>query len=338
MNPSSPPTWKAWLPALKWIARLVILALVAIGIAKTCRDAQAQFVEHRYSLADLDWSWVALSCVFYIVATIPCAWFWQQALVAMGQRPHWWESLRAYYVGHLGKYVPGKALVVVIRAALVRSQRVDGTVAALAVFVETLTLMAVGAIIAAVILAVVGQSRDQSFLTVVAIGLGICAGVPSVPPIFRAVVRRLPYVKSHPAVAPAVRGLKLGLMARGWAAMTISWLLMGLSLWATLRAMDNVTDAPLDLASTLPLLTASIALATVAGFMSLIPGGLGVRELVVTALLVPTFGEIAAIVSAVVMRLVSLVSEVLVSAILYFFAPATSDPAAASQPPRDDIA
>lgn len=323
MKSSSSPSWKAWLPALKWTARLVILALVAFGIYKTWQDAQAKFVEHRFSPADLDGRWIAASCALYIAATLPCAWFWQQTLLAMGQRPRWWEALRAYYVGHLGKYVPGKALVVVIRAALVRSLRVDGAVAALAVFVETLTLMAVGAVIAAVILAIYGQSQDQQYLTVVAVGLGLCAGIPSAPPLFRAVVARLPYVKSHPGIAPAVEGLKLGLMARGWVAMTISWLLMGLSLWATLRGMSSVTEAPVDLIVHLPLLTACISLATVAGFMSLIPGGLGVRELVVTALLVPTFGEIAAIVSAVVMRLVSLVSEVLVSTILYFLAPAT---------------
>lgn len=309
---------------MKWIIRLAIAALVVWGIAKTWQDAQAKFAEHRFSLADLELGWIGLSCGLYVLATLPCAWFWQQALVAMGQRPRWYEALRAYYVGHLGKYVPGKALVVVMRAALVRSTRTDGTVAAMAVFVETLTLMSVGAVLSAVILAVRGQSHDQQqYLTLVAVALGLCAGVPSAPPIFRLVVRRLPYVKSHPAVIPAVEGLKLGLLARGWLAMTVSWLLMGLSLWATLRGMASTTDVSLALADTLPLLTASIALATVAGFMSLIPGGLGVRELVVAVLLVPAFGEVAAVVSAVVMRLVSLVSEVLVSTILYFLVPAT---------------
>lgn len=309
---------------MKWIIRLAIVALVVWGIAKTWQDAQAKFAEHRFSLADLDFGWIGLSCGLYVLATLPCAWFWQQTLIAMGQCPRWYEALRAYYVGHLGKYVPGKALVVVMRAAMVRSARTDGTVAAMAVFVETLTLMAVGAVLSAVILAIRGQTHDQQqFLTLVAVGLGLCAGVPSAPPIFRLVVRRLPYVKTHPAVIPAVEGLKLGLLARGWLAMTVSWLLMGLSLWATLRGMASTTDASLALADAMPLLTASIALATVAGFMSLIPGGLGVRELVIAVLLVPAFGEVAAVVSAVVMRLVSLVSEVLVSTILYFLVPAT---------------
>ena len=55
------------------------------------------------------------------------------------------------------------------------------------------------------------------------------------------------------------------------------------------------------------------------------PGGLGVRELVVTAILEPMIGPAGAIISAVVMRLVSLVSEGLVSTILYFVVPSPHD-------------
>jgi uncharacterized membrane protein YbhN (UPF0104 family) len=312
---------KPWLPALKWLVRLAILSLVVWGLARTWDDAQAKFEKHQFSWSTLQWPWLAASCGLYVLGTLPSAWFWHRSLWAMGQRPRGWETFRAYYIGHLGKYVPGKALVVVLRAAMVRSERTDSTIAALGVFVETLTLMAVGAVVAAIILVTQRSSDEQDLLTIIAIGLGICAGVPTAPPLFRAVVTRLPYVKSHPAVAPAVRGLKLGLMAQGWVAMTIAWLLMGMSLWATLRAMPDILEKPLE-PSSVGLLTAGIALATVAGFVSLIPGGLGVRELVVAALLIPAFGEGAAIVSAVVMRLVSLVAEVVVSTILYLLVPA----------------
>lgn len=315
MSTSQTIEWQRYKPALKRAVQLVILALVVWGLTRTWQDARDKFAQHQFSLADLHWPWLAASCGLYMLATLPAALFWRQALVAMGQRPGLWEALRAYYVSQLGKYVPGKALVVVIRAGLVRSPRVDGTVAALSVFVETLTLMAVGAVVAAVILAIRGGSQDQQYLTMIAIALGLCAGVPSLPPLFRAVVRRLPYVKSHPAVAPAVQGLKLGLMARGWVMLSIGWLLMGMSLWAATRAIGEY-----ELLPWLPLLTASVALATVAGFMSLIPGGLGVRELIVTVLLIPAFGEdqVTPIVAAVLMRLVSLVSEVVLSTILYF--------------------
>ncbi|HTN77146.1 MAG TPA: lysylphosphatidylglycerol synthase domain-containing protein [Pirellulaceae bacterium] len=315
MNSAFLTRFKAAWPRLKQFLRLVILACVLWGIYKTIVDAQAKFAAHEFSLGELHWRWIVASGALYILAALPAAWFWREAMLAMGQRPRFWEALRAYYVGNLGKYVPGKALVVVLRAGLVSSSRVATGVAALAVFVETLTLMAVGSVVAALILLIL--HRDQLFLTLIAVGLGLCAGIPTAPPLFRKIVRVLRVAKASPQVTEAVHGLKLGLMARGWVAMTISWICMGLSLWATLKAMPETQADLNDLGTILPLLIASIALATVAGFMSLIPGGFLVRELVVTMLLKPVVGEVAAIVSAVVLRLVSLLSELVVLSILY---------------------
>jgi uncharacterized membrane protein YbhN (UPF0104 family) len=76
------------------------------------------------------------------------------------------------------------------------------------------------------------------------------------------------------------------------------------------KLLDFFTD-------TLPLLTACAALAVVAGFLSLLPAGAGVREYVMMTLLAPAFGHVAAVVSAVLLRLVWMASEVLVSVILY---------------------
>ena len=54
---------------------------------------------------------------------------------------------------------------------------------------------------------------------------------------------------------------------------------------------------------------ACVSLATVAGFVSLLPGGIGVRELVLIPLLGPTIGPANAIIAAIVIRLVWLASE-----------------------------
>ena len=49
------------------------------------------------------------------------------------------------------------------------------------------------------------------------------------------------------------------------------------------------------------------------GFISLIPGGAGVREYIILALLGPTLGATGAILAAVALRLVWLVTEVLLA-------------------------
>ena len=66
-----------------------------------------------------------------------------------------------------------------------------------------------------------------------------------------------------------------------------------------------------------PLALACISLATVAGFVSLLPGGIGVRELVLFPLLEPRFGPVNAIVAIVVIRIVWLTAELMTSGTIY---------------------
>ena len=96
---------------------------------------------------------------------------------------------------------------------------------------------------------------------------------------------------------------------------------MGLSLWAVLKSLpgDLLPDGVIldPWYSHWARMTTSVSLAVVAGFLSLLPGGLGVRELVLDELMAEPFGAVVAIVSAVLLRLVWLLAELLVSAILY---------------------
>ena len=232
----------------------------------------------------------------------------------MGQQPRWRDSLKAYYIGHLGKYVPGKALVVILRSALVRSPKVSGTVAAASVFVETLTMMAVGAFVASAILA--ARNRDDPRLLVLSIGLLLAAGVPTLPPVFRRLVRFVQLRRAAPDIEQSTRGLTFALMSYGWLTIAFGWFVMGLSLWAVLHALPSVTSDMLPMGA-LPKLTAAVALALVAGFLSLLPGGVGVREFVVMTLLAPDFGEATAVIAAILLRFVWLLSELAFSAILY---------------------
>jgi uncharacterized membrane protein YbhN (UPF0104 family) len=94
--------------------------------------------------------------------------------------------------------------------------------------------------------------------------------------------------------------------------------MMGISLRATLRAVGTEKLHPLG--GDLPLLVSAVALAVVAGFASLLPGGLGVRDALLVQLLAPACGEAVALVAAVLLRLVWLVSEVAACGILYIAA------------------
>ena len=344
---------------LKWIARLVILVLVTWGIYHAVQRARhdlqiqqdaweadwkelerrerdlgegldgprrALWEEDRQRLISerFDWwrispAWIFAAGVLYVLGGVPCWLFWHQTLKALQQRPSPWGSLRAYWIGHLGKYVPGKALVVVLRAGLIRGPYVDGGIAAIAVFVETLTMMAVGATWSAILLYVSLDSDQQRTWLPWAILLAVCAGLPTLPPIFRWLVSFIQRRRGIEVSRELIAGIQTRRMAQGWVWMSLSWALMGLSLWATLRAFPGDSRTMVESLADLPAIVACAALAVVLGFVSLLPGGVGVRELVVVTLLtpLPNTGSAKALAAALVVRVVWLLAEVLVSTILY---------------------
>lgn len=308
---------------IKLTVRTIILALVAWGIWRTVDSARGEFARQGFSWRQMRAEWFVLAMVFYLLGMLPSCLFWWRALHAMGQRPTLWQTLRAFYIGHLGKYVPGKALVVVLRTGLIRGAQVDTTVAAASVFVETLTMMAVGAVIAALILGFV--FRTDPWFVMLATFLAVCAGVPTYPPLFRRALRILQVHRANPDIDKAIDGLNARLMGFAWLAISFGWLFFGLSMLATMKAMGTELANPS--VNDLPLLTAAVALAMVAGFLSLLPGGIGVRELVVIPLLKPHFGEVAAIIAAVLLRVTWMLAELLLAAFLYF--------AVAGQKPED---
>jgi len=86
--------------------------------------------------------------------------------------------------------------------------------------------------------------------------------------------------------ALAFYGLALGLrrpvLGGFWLGTGVGWFVSGLSLWATLRGMGETSLSPID---DLPFLTMIVSISVVAGFISMIPGGLGSRDLIMLELL-----------------------------------------------------
>lgn len=299
-------TLKKWLMPL---GKLLVVAVVFWFVRGTIFEAIDKLSQHTVEIRP---TWLLISAAIYLLGLLPAGLFWHRLMITLGQEARLGETLAAYYIGHLGKYVPGKAMVVVIRTGLIRSQRVDTGIAAASVFYETLTMMSVGALLAAGVLAI--WFRQHVFLCLMAVGLMVAAGLPVLPPVFRRLAKFARVGRNDPAITERLHRLGPATLFLGMAAMTVSWLLLAASLWAVLRAV-SVQDVAL--VANMPLYVASVALAMVAGFLSLIPGGAVVRELVLTELIAPHFGDTVALVSAIVLRLVWLGSELSVSGILY---------------------
>jgi uncharacterized membrane protein YbhN (UPF0104 family) len=152
----------------------------------------------------------------------------------------------------------------------------------------------------------------------------------------------------NPQIEHAVAGLDWRVTLWGWGLMIVALCLMTLSLWAAIKSVPVAIVASTRLAGSedpgaldsslqaaqivrngdggarqaivaeMPVIGAAVALAMVAGFVSFIPGGLGVREVVVVPLLAPLYGNVVALVSAILLRLVWLLAELAMSGIVYF--------------------
>lgn len=308
--------------------RCLVLALVIWGIARAAANARASYAAENLSWQGLRWGWLLVAVVAYAGGLFLMGCFWYRVLHALGQRAGFLETMRAYYIGHLGKYVPGKAMVVVLRAGLIRGVHVDTIVAGISVFIESLTMMAVGAFWAAVVLLV--QHREITTLRWLAVGLILVTVAPTLPPVFRILVHRL-RPKYHTHLDEITTGYTLSLVVQGWLVCTGGWALLAVSFWATLKAIPYA-DPLENLVMMFPVLLAAVALATVLGFVSLLPGGVGVREWALDRLMVPQLGEVAALAGAIVLRLVWLLTELLISVILYFGLPAPVPDANPSTP------
>jgi hypothetical protein len=297
-------------------------------VSGTLRTGWAKLADHQWQ-----WNlpWLVAAGVLYLVGLVPMAWFWRRTLVALGQRPDWFTTLYAYFMGHLGKYVPGKALVVVIRVGLVRRSVTSIRLAVASVLLETLTMMAVGGALAAVLSVVVLKLDTQ--LALLALVMAAVAGVPTLPPIARRLAGKAATAQlsndtleagskeqgagSTQADQAAVDALRHGftwpLLAAGWLAAAVCWTVLGLSLWATLRGIGVERIGPV---ADLPLLVATVSFAVVAGFLSLLPGGIVVRDVLLVELLAPACGEALAIIAAILIRLIWLLSELTICGIL----------------------
>lgn len=289
--------------------KLAVIVAVCIAVQGTVRDALGKLNAHRWHMEAL---WIVVAGALYIAAWLPLGWFWSRVLAALGQPLHRFDMLRAYFLGHLGKYVPGKALVLVIRIGLIRPRAISIRLGVASVLLETLTLMSVGAVLAAVFAPFV--LKDDPRLAIAAVVTAIIVGLPTVPPIARRLVRRLTArsIASDAGQSSAAdqsvieHQITTPLVARGWLASAACWVVLGWSMWATLRAIGVTTVHPL---ADLPLLVSVVALSIVAGFVSMLPGGMVVRDALLFELLSTVCGEADALVAAVLWRLVSLLAE-----------------------------
>src|SRR5262245_20668248 len=156
-------TLRRWWPALKILLTVAILGLIAWRFA---RDLKSEPDLFRRPLA---WAWLLPASLCYLGGLSLSALYWRRLMLHLDQPAPLPTTFRAYFVGQLGKYVPGKALALVLRAGFMRRAGTSVGYAGLTAFYEVLVTMAAGAFVALLLFVVtdpaaVLQGRGEGFV------------------------------------------------------------------------------------------------------------------------------------------------------------------------------
>jgi glycosyltransferase 2 family protein len=321
------PRWKNLvIAALKSAVALVVLWAVGRHVLRTWNDWRDRSISLHFEPG-----WLIGSGLLYLAGLSAFGRFYERILNASATPVPLGPAVRAYLVSHLGKYVPGKAMVVVIRTGMVVPFGARASTAAIATFYETLMMMAAGGLIAAVGFApAVGSHPLEITLPVwgrvefpvyrlaalSGLGSGLAFLVLVLPPVFARLVglASLPIPGVGPEAMPRLNGR---LLVQGLFWSSAGWVLLGLSQLAVVRAFDPEGAQTLIALGLAPVVIASVALATVAGFLvAVLPGGLGVREGVLMSALAPALGSNQSVAAALTLRLVWVVAELAAAAVL----------------------
>jgi uncharacterized membrane protein YbhN (UPF0104 family) len=305
---------------LKWTLFVVVLAYVCRHGYQLWRQSD---VRPAFTVASA--GWLILSAVLYTASWLPSVWFWRELMRALGGRPAFRDAARAYYCGSLGKYVPGKAMVLILRGSLMNGRGCAGRTAAVTAAYETLTMMGTGLLVGLLLAPLPDRvpGRDQPLLVPVVV-LAVLAALPVIAKLLSwAVTKMAPPDLVELSQMPAEGGVQspagrlaipAWLVGAGCAAFLVSWGVQGLSLGMTLCAVDE----PITW-HTWPMWSGAMALSTSLGFAVLFaPAGLGVREGILLGILTQAGVDAHAAVAATVLsRFVSFISDILVAAAAY---------------------
>jgi glycosyltransferase 2 family protein len=243
---------------------LGIGALAVVFVVRTLLRERAAIGD---ALGTASPAWLGLALVLAAVGMTLIAVPWQRAIRVLGDDLPMGQVVARYYVGELGKYLPGGVWPVLGRGELARRWGVGRAAAygSVALSLATLYLSAMFVVVLGLPVLLRGDDGTGPLVVLLLLPLGLVGLHPAVLRWTVGLVERL--AKRPVGVVIPAWGTSAGLVAR----YVPAWVAIGGATWAVARALDP--SAPVA-----ELLVAAV-LSWVVGFVLVpVPGGVGVRE------------------------------------------------------------
>ncbi len=292
-------------PGGRWRTPLrLVVAGVFVGVIVVVLAGQWQ--QARPLLGRLEVPAVLASFALVLAGIYATFRSWRAALANLGATLPHTGAMRVFYLGQLGKYLPGTVWPAVTQMRLGRDYRVPPRASGAAVVVFMLMLIGTGLLVGVPVISLLGRdAADEYHWLVLVLPVLVVALAP--PVLNRAMALALRLARRPPMPAP----LSLGgiLQVAGWA--IVSWLCYGVHVYLLARQLGADGGALLLLQC-----TGAFAAAFASGpLLLIVPAGAGVREAALLLLLGSTVTAPVAAVIAVVSRLLFIVGDLVWSGV-----------------------
>ena len=290
-------------PALGRAVRAGFLLLALLLLVLALRETGDEALE---SARDIGVGHALASLAAVLIGLLASAMVWRALLADLGTPLGLRPALHVFFLGQLGKYVPGQVFAIAAQMELGRSQGAPRSRVGTASLLFMGVLVAAGLLTAAVALPLTSSAALRAYAWVLLLlPLGLLVLHP--PVLTRLVGVLLKVLRRDPLERPlSRRGVGAAL---GWA--VAMWLAYGLHLWLLVRPQDTQGRADLLLLS-----LGAYALAWTVGFLFVVaPAGAGVREVALIAALAPALDQPAALAVAVLSRVLMTLGDLVWGAV-----------------------
>lgn len=279
----------------------LVLVLVAVGIA-----LWSNWEEVRVDLRRLGPGTLVPATLLALLSPFLTVLGWRVLLADLGSRLHIAQASGVFFVGQLGKYLPGSVWSVVVQtemaAGLAVPRRRTAVVGLLCIGLSALTGLIAG-LPALPVLVTRGHAVLPWWGVLLIVGVLVLL---LWPPLLNLGIRTALRLLRRPPLEHALSHAAVGLSSLWF---TLSWLVGGLSVWVMARAVapDDADPGRLLLVAVSGYLLA----AGIGMFSIVVPAGVGVRDGVLVLLLTTQMSLSAATAVVVVARFLTVLGDVL---------------------------
>jgi hypothetical protein len=289
----------------RWLKWAVVV--IAVGIGAYEIDIEWNQVHHALAQIGLLTSFEALLALLVMqYATLRQ---WQALLAGLGSPLRTTTAGRIFFIGQLGKYIPGSVWPVLTQMELGARANVPRSRSGGASVLTMILSLATGLLVAAATLPFAHYSADYDWVFVLVPVILVCL----YPRVLNPLLNRLFKLTKRPGLEQPVT---LTMLSKALAWSLLAWIANGVQIWI----LADKLGAPAG--RTILIALGGYAFAWCVGFVVIFdPAGAGIREALLVAALAPVLPASPAFALALVSRAVNTISDLIVAGAAAFRRP-----------------